>query len=328
LKFGVFSFKISKDLNSYCPPSGRSGRGFNLIHVMAAYDITNRLYLDAVIQPGNKKNEYRALCDLMDKHDSATGIPIFIADRGLSSYNCYAHAIENGFFFLIRTKDLNTMRLLGIDALDNPDEFDVTVDRILTRTNAKAKRSQPDNAEVYRFISKETDFDYIDHGSAHEYHIRLRVVRFKIADDSYVNIVTNLPRDEFSTDDIKQLYWMRWSIESSFRDLKYAIGTVNFHSIYRQLIDQEIWARLILFNFCSIITAQVVIAHKNTKHTYQVNYTMAIKICHHFLRIAQGRAPPNIQRLISRCTLPIRPGRSFHRHNRIRRPPSFLYRFS
>jgi hypothetical protein len=317
-----------EDLDSYNPPCGRSGRGFNQLHVTALYDLTNRIYLDAIIQPCRKKNEYRALCDLMDRYSSRNGIPIFIADRGFSSYNCYAHAIENGLYFLIRTKDLNTKRLLGTDFSGLSDEFDYTVDRILTRTNSKTKRSQPDNEEIYRFICKAAGFDYIERGTPEEYPIRLRVVRFKITDDSYENIITNLPDGDFSSDEIKALYGLRWNIESSFRDLKYAIGAVNFHSINRMLINQEIWARLILYNFCSIITAHVVIDKKETKHTYQVNYSMAIKICHYFLRIGRGKAPPDIDSLISSCTLPIRLGRSFHRHNRIRRPQSFLYRFS
>jgi len=316
------------DPDSYYPSSGTSARGYNLLHVTALYDLMDRIYLDAIIQPGRKKNEYRAICDLMDRYDDRGGIPIFIADRGMSSYNSYAHAIENGLLFIIRTKDLNAMRLLGGEFSDFPDEFDSIVDRILTRTNAKSNRAQPEYEDCYRYIAQNAAFDFIDHNSKDEYSISLRVLRFKITDDSYENIVTNLPCDEFSVEDIKFLYGLRWNIESSFRDLKYVIGTVNFHSSSRALINQEIWARFILYNFCSIITARVVIEQKDTKYPYQVNYSMAIKFCHHFLRIAQGKDPPDILGLISRCTLPIRPGRRFHRHNRIRRPPTFLYRFS
>jgi len=316
------------DLDSYNPPCGRSERGFNQIQVNAFFDLLNRRYLDVITRPCRKKNEYRAFCDLADRYDKKGGIPIIIGDRGFSSYNCYAHAIENDMFFLIRTKDLNTKRLLGIDSLDEPDEFDYNIHRILTRTNNKKKWAQPNNKELYRFISKDTTFDYIEHGSAKEYHINLRVVRFEITESTYENIVTNLPPEEFSVNEIKVLYGLRWGIENSFRDLKYAVGAVNFHSINRELIEQEIWARIILYNFCSIITANVIVEKKDTKHVYQVNYSMAIKICHHFLRISIGIPPPDVEALIGRCTLPIRPGRKYKRHNRIRRPASFLYRFS
>jgi len=47
---------------------------------------------------------------------------------------------------------------------------------------------------------------------------------------------------------------------------------MNFSS-GRELISQEIWARLILYNFCSIITACAVIEQKNTKYSYQVNFS-------------------------------------------------------
>ena len=316
----------TEDTESYHPPSGMSERGFNLVHVTALYDLCNRTYQDAIIQPCRLKNEFRALCDLIDRHDPGIGIPFFIADRGCASYNVFAHALEKNAFFLIRAKDINVKRFLAIKQL--PDSLDTTADLILTRSQAKKKRKQPNLALRYRYIPYNVDFDYITHASGDEYPLALRIVRFQLAVDSFVNVVTNLPSSDFPAEEIKILYRLRWGIEGAFRELKYAIGAVNFHSINRELINQEIWARLILYNFCSIITAHVVIRKKPTKHSYKVNYSMAIKICHHFLRIPFGRDPPDIHSLISSSILPIRLGRSFHRHNRIRRPPSFLYRFS
>lgn len=42
---------------------------------------------------------------------------------------------------------------------------------------------------------------------------------------------------------------------------------------------QEIYARLILYNYCEIITMHVVIRQNDTKHVYRMNYTIAIHIC-------------------------------------------------
>ena len=158
--------------------------------------------------------------------------------------------------------------------------------------------------------------------------IYLRIVRFKIADGIYENIITNLPADEFPPDETKQLYYMRWDIETSFRDLKHTIGTVNFHSKKVEYIEQEIWARLILFNFCAIIKTHVVIEQNDTKHTYQVNFAMAMKICHHFIRLQEGDPPPDVESLIGKYTLPIRPGRTYTRQHRFQLPASFCYRVS
>ena len=59
-------------------------------------------------------------------------------------------------------------------------------------------------------------------------------------------------------------------IETSFRELKYAIGLSCFHSKKMEYIKQEIYARLILYNYCEIITIHVVIHQKDTKHIYQI----------------------------------------------------------
>ena len=45
---------------------------------------------------------------------------------------------------------------------------------------------------------------------------------------------------------------------------------------------QEIYARLILHNYCELITMHVIIQQKDTKHVYQMNYTIAIHICRYF----------------------------------------------
>jgi hypothetical protein len=313
------------DPDTFHPPNGSTSIGFNMLHLVALYDLLSKRYLDCVVQKGRLKNEFQALCDLLDGY-SYGGVPIFIADRGFASYNVFAHAHENNRLFLIRAKDINARRILNIEAL--PDSIDTSVDLILSRTQSAKKRLRPDLAGQYRYVSSEVSFDYIQKGSCDEYPLSLRVLRFDVADGVLENIITNLPADEFSANDIMQLYHLRWGIETSFRDLKHTIGTINFHSKKVEYIEQEIWARLILFNFCAIITTHVVIAQKDTKHVYQVNYSMAMKICHRFIRLKEDDPTFEVERLIGSFTLPIRPGRNYARRHRPQSPASFCYRFS
>lgn len=121
---------------------------------------------------------------------------------------------------------------------------------------------------------------------------------FKIFDDNYENIITNPLSEDFPAEEIKMVYGLRWGIETSFRGLKHTIGTGNFHSKKREYIEMEIWARLLLYNFYSIITSHVVISQKDRKHIYQVNYTVAYQACHYFLRLHNGEETPNIEGLI------------------------------
>lgn len=62
------------------------------------------------------------------------------------------------------------------------------------------------------------------------YYLSFRVVRFKLTEYSYEVLLTNLSEDEFSVVDLKELYAMRWGIETSFRDLKYSLDLSYFHS--------------------------------------------------------------------------------------------------
>ena len=61
---------------------------------------------------------------------------------------------------------------------------------------------------------------------------------------------------------------MRWGIETSFRELKYAIGLSSFHSKKVEYIMQEIYARLVLYNYCEIITMNVVIHQKKIQNMF------------------------------------------------------------
>jgi hypothetical protein len=315
-----------EDADTFHPPNGKSKKGFNMIHATALYDIMSKRYLDCEIQPGRKKDEYRAACNLIDRYAHG-GSPIFIGNRGFASYNVFAHAIEKGMFFIIRAKDLNTRRMLDVAQL--PPRMDDYADLILTRTSIKSKRKQnPELTTRYRYICPDVGFDFIELKSADEYPISLRLVRFEVTDGIYENIVTNLPPSEFTPDDIKELYWMRWNIETSFRDLKHTIGAANFHSKKVEFIRMEIWARMIMFNFCAIVTAHVVIAQKDAKHIYQVNFSMAVKICRFLIRLPCSEKPPDVEGLIGKHVLPVRPGRNYARQHRFQLPVSFTYRFS
>lgn len=113
-------------------------------------------------------------------------------------------------------------------------------------------------------------------------------------------------------------------IETSFRELKYAVGLSCFHSKKVGYIMQEIYARLILYNYCEIITMHVVIRQKDTKHVYRMNYTIAIHVCRYFLR--NDISPPDVEKLIQKNLLPVRSGRSDPRKVTPKSAVSFLYR--
>ena len=175
-------------------------------------------------------------------------------------------------------------------------------------------------------MPQNSTFDYLDLHTNMFYPITFRVVRFKITDNTYETIITNLDSDKFPPKKIKELYHLRWGIETSFRELKYAIGLISFHSKKVEHITQEIFARLVMYNFCELITMHVVIQQKDTKHCYQVNFTRAIQVCKHYFKCQSNISPPDVEALIRKNILPIREGRKDPRKVKAKAVVSFLYR--
>ena len=125
---------------------------------------------------------------------------------------------------------------------------------------------------------------------------------------------------------MNEIYHLRWGIETSFRELKYAIGLTNFHARKVDYIKQEVFARLLLYNYCGMITTHVIEKMKNNEKTKQVNFTIAIYMGREFLRQKHNLSPPDVIKLIEKYTLPVRPGRKDPRKVKPQASVSFLYR--
>jgi len=290
-------------------------KGYNILHLNAMYDLCSRVYVDSIVQPGRKENEVQALIDMVDRSDIKEQT-IVIADRGYESYNVFEHIAKKGWYYVIRVKDIKSTGITSGLSLPNQKEFDVEQSVLLTRKHRTSKK--------YRFMAAKQNFDYLPVSDKGIYPMNFRVVRFAISENNYEVIITNLPEDKFPADKIKEIYHMRWGIETSFRELKYAIGLTSFHSKKATYIIQEIFARLTMYNFCEIITTHVVIQQKDRKYSYQVNFTIAILICMHYFR--NDISPPDVEALIQKNILPIRNGRKDTRKVRAKSAVSFIYR--
>lgn len=297
--------------------------GCNFLQLNALYDICNKLYLDAFIQAYRSMNEFKALVEMVKRSPLGKKV-ILIADRGYESYNNIAHLQEKGWKYLIRVKGSNMNKgILSKTNLPINREFDETISFFMTRRQTNEMRSKP---WLYRLLIKKSTFDFLPIGSKDSYPITFRVVGIKIGKDKYEYLITNLDQS-FTLDDLKYLYHKRWGIEISFRELKHTIAMMHFNSRKVELIKQEIYAKMILYNFCEMITLNVVIKQDyNRKYTYQANFSIAMTICIKYLRSFDDKHPPNVEALISKFIYPIREGRNFDRDIKVQRCKGFLYR--
>lgn len=193
----------------------------NRLHLNAFYDVLNRIYVDALVQTASEYQEYRACIQMLER--SALNNVILIADRGYENYNIMAHAINKGWKFLIRIKDIGSNGIASGLRLPDKAVFDTDINLVLTRKQSKKK---PD----CKFMPTVQAFDYLPIGCSEDYPISFRISRFQISAMSYEIVVTNLDRFLFPPAKLKELYNLRWGIETSFRELKYAIGLTSFHA--------------------------------------------------------------------------------------------------
>lgn len=152
-------------------------------------DLERHTYTDALLQPVHQKDEFRAFCDMVDRHSVPDRTKhVYIGNRGYCSYNNMAHVLENRQYFLFRTKDIHSKGLVG--GFDFPDKeaFDVDVGVTLVRSHSSKIKIE---SSYRRFVDKATSFDFIEYGSKGTYCMKLRIVRFPIADGVYECVVTN-----------------------------------------------------------------------------------------------------------------------------------------
>lgn len=247
-------------------------------------------------------------------------------DRGYESYNLMAHFEEKGGKYIIRVKSGKKSFASRFHLPDVPIEEEVTIKLSKNQTN-KMKYLYKLNPENYRFVPNNSRFDFlpdsVDYGGNPQfYELDFRILKIPIGEGNYEVLVTN---SDLPFEDIKKLYTRRWGIETSFRDLKYSIGLVNFHAKKKEGGLQEIYARFTEFNFCRWITMKISDTMSSLEN-YQICFSDAVYACKQFLK--NKLTSSQLKTYIERHLSIIRPGRTFKRRLRNQSVVSFTYRVS
>ena len=300
--------------------------GYNQLHLTPLYDILNKVYLEAVIQPEPQKDEIGALIELV-RRNTFREKAIVIGDRGYESYNLLAHLAEKeNMDFLIRIKNnrsaMREVARLPMLELDTVIRF--TVSTTQTKEDKRKKHiflQVPKNSKE----GSKTRRGRWDFPSP--YPMCLRIVRFQLDSGVFETIATSLP-NTFTLEDIRALYHLRWGVESSFRDLKYTMGLVNLHGKSDCFAEQEMYAAMTMFNFTSRIAREAVIRQPEEGiYAYHVNFKMAAALCREYFRM-EGADYAKLLEEIGRHTVPVRPDRQNKRNLKAKGFAGFTYRVS
>ena len=260
--------------NNIVQASSHKKKPYCQIHVNALYDLLNNTYQDCIFQPKSEMDERKAAVQMLKALNC--GPYIVTMDRGYTSFNM----IENcnrlpNCHYIIRTKAGQG----GVKEITTlPDqECDREISCLVTTSNYyyithKASENihhvQHHYRQYIKHRSKNTQDLSWDFGELCT--IKFRACKFRINDaksgkEEWEVVLTNLDRKNYPLKRIKELYHLRWGIETSFKKLKYSLGSVQFHSKQDKFIEMEIYAHMIMFNAISQIDAQAYIPQKHCK---------------------------------------------------------------
>ena len=216
-----------------------------------------------------------------------------------------------------------------VDNLD--EEFDETITITLTRESTILTKCNPKYAIL---SSRKICYDFFKDNNENDFDITLRIVRFKLEDskddNSYECLITNLTKEEMSVPDLKEIYRLRWGLETGFMHLKYAIGLNRFHAKKLNEITKEVWMRIINYNLDSLIITQIAESKKNkgskkNKYDYIVCFSQAAYI----IRDAYNtKAEKDLEIKIAAMVIPVKSDRHFDRNVRPHSYQTFCYRYS
>lgn len=303
------------DMSTYGGSKKGSKHHFYLANPL--YDVLNHVYLDLVMQPGSQKNEDSAFLELAQRYEGEKAI--FICDRGYEALMTFYRLNQTDKHFVIRIKDeSSSTSILKHYPTPDTEEYDISFDVTLTCKNNSHVKA---NWETYKYISSYSKHPEFQNGVT-ELPLHGRVVRYKTVCEgieSFITLFTSLPFDEFTTEDLCEIYRLRWQIELSYRDIKERIGLKDVHGRKKELVIGEVFAKMTLYNLYSRIRNKVENSQEfaercrnamKRKWEQKADYAFLITAVHAFLWDSGVYTADKLINLILHKTQSVRPGRA------------------
>ena len=204
-----------------------------LFHTIAAYDVLNEVFLDALFYFGSV-SEFECGVELVDQlaKRSENSSRIWVFDRGFPSLRLIQHLNQHDEKYVMR---VSKSFLKEVNAFTNSKAVDKEVQISYNKRRMATNRVTSEGA---------TEFT-------------VRCVRVKLKGDSEEILVTNLDRTEFPKRFIKEIYGLRWGIETSYNYLKHAVFVEEFTSRKEQGIRQDFFSTLLMNNFITCVCGSI-----------------------------------------------------------------------
>ena len=192
-------------------------------------------------------------------------------DRGYCAYDILFNHIYYGIDLILR---------LDSDFLNKKIEQLSSDDEILT-------------LYLNKYITNRITDDKIRETFEKEVSVQFRITQVEITKangETYTEtLLSTLPMEEFTKDDLKELYDYRWTIETDYDRLKNILELENFTGQRRIIIEQDLFSKIFILNLLLTIKMdadryiQEKRKDKNLKHEYQANMNHLLGTLVHFM---------------------------------------------
>ena len=278
------------------------------VTVSTCYDILNKYTLDTIVEKYDY-SETEMLKQHMETIEKEKIIdkykPIVIADRNYRNLSFFYHAIEKNQKFLIR---------IGTKVYKEETSKMKTADE-----NIEIKYSR-DRISYYK-NSDPNLYEYLKKGNT----IKIRCIMIVLETGEIEYLLTNLEEDIFSTNDINELYNLRWQTELNYRHLKNDIKIECITSSKEILIKQDVYSQVLVSNILQayINDGDELVSNLEYKNKMKVNNNMAVGIFKNsFIYIfleenidKRSELMEKLQEARNKFIVPVKPGRKNTRNN-------------
>lgn len=203
----------------------RKNDGYPQFHAVSFYDVLNEVFLCAKWGK-HPCDERSAVIDLIKNKNIAQN-SIFLLDRGFTGIELIKTFEDSRHNFVLRANTTATFSEIKQFLESNKTDSEITIYYDRKRANWNKHKS-----------------DFIEL----PYSVNLRFIKIILNTGEVEVLITNLSADEFSAEEIGELYNLRWGIETCFNHLKNAVHVETFIGIKNNSIKQEFFASLIVYN--------------------------------------------------------------------------------
>ena len=275
---------------------GTVGEGHTSVTAQGSvlYDPLNKVVVDALIEPIS--TDERTLASRHIDHLCNLGNfekELILFDRGYSSFELIEKLKTNNLHFLMRVRAKFN---LEIDAQTTPDGF------------------------VY--LKKKGHED-----------IKVRVVKFLLPSGETEVLISDLWDKRMGIKGFKQLYFMRWPVETKYDEVKNKLEIENFSGRSVLAIEQDFYITMYMTNIAAAAywEAQEQVdderAEKDNRYQYQVNVNHVIGVLKDRFILAlleddeekRSKQVRKILLLLAKRVSPVRPNRSVARKSSSRK---------